>query len=147
MKILTLIASTLLCASLVQAAPGPNPDAGMMGGGMMGMMNHEQMMAMHEHMRQMQTLMGEIQQEKNADKRQAMLMKHRDMMRDGMHMLQGGKAGMGKGMPMDKGMKMEMQPEQCMQMMEERMKMMQMMMGQMMDHEKVMNQDKHPMQK
>ena len=59
------------------------------GGMMMGMMSHEQMMAMHDHMEKMQSLMKNIKSEKDPKKRHALLEEHMQAMQDGMHMMNG----------------------------------------------------------
>lgn len=113
----------------------------MSSGMMMGMMNHEQMMAMHEHMQKMYATMAKIKAEIDPEKRQKLVNEHMRSMQEGMQMMN---KGMGMHDVMDKtshpgnGMseKMDdMDMKKRVEMMEERMGMMQMMMGQMMDHE------------
>ena len=100
------------------------------GGGMMGMMSHEQMQAMHQHMEEMQALMANIQQESDPEKRKALMQAHMKDMQEGMQMM-GGQGGMGSGSKDMSSMGME----ERMGMMEKHMSMMQMMMGQMMEHD------------
>ena len=101
-----------------------------MGGMMMG---HEQMMAMHEHMQKMKEMMAKIKAETDPEKRQQLMQEHRRTMQGGMKMLDD---GMGMEMTVGESSKMDdMDMIKRMDMMEERMGMMQMMMGQMMDHE------------
>lgn len=104
---------------------------GMMKGGMMGMMNHDQMMKMHQHMEDMQSLMKNINNEKDTGKHQQMMKHHMQSMQKGMHMMNNSDCIMekkGGTMPMDMDM------EKRMNMMENHMSMMQMMMGQMIEH-------------
>ncbi|GHA12704.1 hypothetical protein [Oceanisphaera arctica] len=105
-------------------------ERGHKGDAMMGMMNHEQMQTMHQHMEKMQALMAEIRQESDPEKRTALMQTHMQDMQEGMQMMssQGGMSPGSKGMsPM--GM------EERMGMMEQRMSMMHMMMQQMMEHD------------
>jgi len=130
---------------------------GMGGGMMMGMMNRDQMMAMHSQMNQMQALMAKIHEEKDPNKRRELMQQHMAMMQSGMRMMMGkggqgmmggnmgkGGAGMnGNGMMGDKDKSAPMMDmSQRMDMMQERMNMMQMMMEQMMDHD-AMQQGHH----
>lgn len=110
------------------------------GPGMMNMMGNQQMKSMHEHMETMQALMTRIENEKDPKQHQNMMSEHMDMMMRGMNMMNENRdmmaqrkecrMGMGKG-----GDKAGMYPMECMENMQERMNMMQMMMGQMMKHQ------------
>lgn len=94
------------------------------------MMSQEQMKSMEKHMETMQEMMLTIKNEQDPKKRQALMQEHRQMMQQGMQMMHG-------GMSMDKhaGGKMgAMKMEKRMEMIEHRMGMMKMMMGQMIDH-------------
>jgi hypothetical protein len=96
-------------------------------GMMMGMMSHDQMMKMHAHMKEMQKIMKDIKQEKNTESIHVLMEKHMQSMQEGMHM-------MNKGMKGAKPTKREVGNNMSMDMMARRMNMMQMMMGQMMEH-------------
>ena len=72
-------------------------DSGMM----MGMMNHDQVMAMHDHMKKMHALMSKIKTETDPDKRQKLMDEHMQVMQDGMQMMNMGN-GMKGGKKMDK---------------------------------------------
>ncbi|MAR02256.1 MAG: hypothetical protein CMI00_17180 [Oceanospirillaceae bacterium] len=102
-------------------------------GMMMGMMNHDQMMAMHDHMKKMHALMSEIKTETDPEKRQQLMNEHMQTMQEGMQMMNMGN-GMKGGKKMDK-----MDITKRMDMMEKHMGMMQKMMGQMMDHQSEAN--------
>lgn len=126
--------SSVLMFAVVFAAPvfaekaydHGNEKSPQMGGMMMNMMSHKQMMAMHEHMQKMQATMNEIRQEPDPDKRHRLMKAHMEQMQTGMQM-------MSKGEGKDKSMQ-SMNMEDRMGMMENHMGMMQMMMGQMMEH-------------
>lgn len=79
---------------------------------------------MQTHMQQMQTLMAAIKAEQDPAKLEALRQEHMALMHSGMKM-------MGPGEGSAEGMDMEGR----MQGMEHRMEMMQMMMGQMMEHD------------
>ncbi|WP_417345527.1 hypothetical protein [Ferrimonas sp.] len=98
---------------------------------MMGMMGHEQMMAMHQHMQEMSALMDQIGQEQDHQKWQALMQSHMEKMQQGMQMMG---CGAGDKMQHGKDKSMPMTMEERVGMMEKHMKMMQMMMGQMVDH-------------
>jgi hypothetical protein len=99
-------------------------------GMMKGMMSHDQMTNMHEHMEKMQTLMKRIKSEKDPEKHHALLEEHIKAMKEGMHMMSG-RMGMGDA----KGAMKNMDAIQRIDMMEQRMSMMQMMMEQMIEHD------------
>ncbi|MBR9910226.1 MAG: hypothetical protein GYB33_07730 [Gammaproteobacteria bacterium] len=112
-----------------------------MGSMMMGMMSHDQMVAMHERMQKMHDMMAKIKAENDPEKHQKLMQEHLQAMQEGMKMMNksmGMKGGMkmsdhqGKGMPEKMG---DMDMMKRMDMMEERMGMMQMMMEQMMSHQ------------
>lgn len=119
-----------------------NQGMGMGGGMMMGMMSHDQMKAMHQHMEKMQTLMHDIQQEKDKGKAHKMLRQHMHDMQEGMHMMGGGMGNMSSGKEDMSMMPSSMKMEDRMGMMQERMNMMQMMMEQMMNHMQMMEHQK-----
>ena len=104
-------------------------------GMMMGMMSNEQIMEIHQHMQDMQSLMENIKKEANSRNRQKMMGQHMDMMQGGMHMMnsQGGMMG-GKSEMKNMSKNKDLNMEKRMGMMEDHMNMMQMMMGQMMEH-------------
>ena len=111
-----------------------------MGGMMMG---HEQMMAMHEHMQKMHDMMAKIKAETDSEKRQKLMQEHMRVMQEGMRLMGD---GMAMGMTKGESSKMDdMDMMKRMDVMAERMGMMQMMMGQMMDHES--ESQKSPVQK
>ena len=88
------------------------------------------MMKMNEHMGKLQSQMQNIKKEKPTEKRQMMMHEHMQSMQQGMLMLEGqmGSTDM-KGIPMDTRMDV----------MQSQMNMMQMMMGQMMEHNAIKN--------
>lgn len=101
-----------------------------------GMMDQQQMMKMHQHMDEMRELMGKIHKEEDPDKKQALMEQHMNSMHEGMNMMNEkmhgkmhGKSGM-SNMP---AMKMEDRMAQI----EQRMDMMQKMMGEMAEHQVV----------
>lgn len=101
----------------------------MPGNGMM--MSQEQMMGISKHMQEMQGIMLTIKNEPNPEKHQVLMQEHMQVMQQGMQMMHGG-----MGNDKNAGRKMgAMDMEKRMEMMGQRMGMMQMMMGQMMDHE------------
>ncbi|MDF1690251.1 MAG: hypothetical protein P1U35_11650 [Cycloclasticus sp.] len=78
-------------------------------------------MQMHDHMKDMQKLMADIKQEKNPTKRHKMMKDHMQSMQKGMHMIgDGGKSSVNLTTRVG--------------LLEERIKMMQTMMVQMMDY-------------
>lgn len=101
----------------------------------MGMMNQEQMMAMHEHMQDMQSLMSEIREEDDPERRQQLMHEHMQQMQGSMGMMESMMGGAGPGNDQTDSSATSMQQMQNrMQMMLEGMQMMQMMMRQMMSH-------------
>lgn len=109
--------------------------------GMQGGSNNErsQMMNMHEHMGKTESLMNEIQSNKQPEKRREMMHEHMKQMRMGMDMMHGG------GMMGDKKADGEPCPhmDSRMGIMEQRMKMMQRMMRQMMEHQSQQDMPMH----
>lgn len=73
------------------------------GMGMMGMMDHEQMMKMHEHMQKMREDMAKIRQEKDPARREQMMQQHMDEMDKNMGMMQDMMGHDSKNMPADTG--------------------------------------------
>ena len=101
----------------------------------MGMktMTDEQMSLMQQHMKEMHTLLANVKQETDQDKRDAMLAKHAESMEKMMEMMHGDagdKADDGKSMKNHKAMA----PDAHLKMLEQRMAMMEEMMGQVMGH-------------
>ena len=138
-KLIPALVIAAAISSPAFAEKGHKHDDGKEGGMMMGMMSHDQMMAMHKHMQKMHDQMAKIKSETDPEKRQKLMQEHMEAMQKGMQTMN---HGMGKGMSMAKHKKKntaEMMDEKTMMkrmnMMEQRMNMMQMMMGQMMDHE------------
>jgi len=92
------------------------------------MMSSGSMMQMNEHMGKLQSQMTNIKREKSSEKRNMMMHEHMQSMQQGMKMMKGGMESTDKkemgNMPIDKRMEM----------MQDKINMMQMMMGQMMEH-------------
>jgi hypothetical protein len=86
---------------------------------------------MQQNMQEMQTLMAQIKEEQDPAKLEALMQQHRELMREGMGMMREGMGMMGRNGEPAAGMTMERRMEG----MEGRMEMMQMMMGQMMEHD------------
>lgn len=132
-KILLMALTAGMMAGPALAADDPDNQGAaeetMAPGMMMGMMNHEQMMRMQEHMQEMQQLMADIQAESDPDRRQALLEAHRAKMDEAMGMMGGAMMGHTGG-----GNMREMDMAERMQMMQNQMGMMGMMMQQMMEH-------------
>ena len=94
----------------------------------------QQMMNMQQHMSENQALMAQIRAEKNVKKREQLMQQHVDAMSSQMETMNNFMGGGHKG---------KMSPENMPERIEEmgiRMDMMQMMMGQMLDHQ---DQDQH----
>lgn len=128
MKVLAKVMMVTAVMSGPIFAESHPPQGGANKGG--GMMSHEQMQTMHQHIEQMQVLMADIKQENDPEKRKALMQSHLQSMQEGMQMMNG------PGGPGAEGMGMvPMGMEERMDMMEQRMNMMQMMMGQMMEHD------------
>jgi hypothetical protein len=95
---------------------------------------------MTEHMRSMQEQMDKIRQTTDASERQKLLAEHMAAMQEGMKTMQGTGGGMMMGMMGGGAMAGGGQPggAQSLQMMENRLDMMQVMMAQMMEHMQMM---------
>ena len=139
-KLISILTITTALASPVFAAGDDQHDHTKNSQGaqgmQMGMMDHKQMAAMHDHMKEMKATMSRIKAETDPVARKKLMKQHRESMMDGMEMM-GGDLGMDKkqhASMRDMGMTKRMD------MMEQRMGMMQEMMGQMMEHEAL---DKH----
>lgn len=139
-KLITIFSLALLLANPVFAqdqddtAPAPG---GMMG--MMGMMTDEQVEQMQAHLQEMQALMERVQQEDDPARRRELMQEHMTALREGMRMMGGGMMmgrGQGQGQPQGqgRGQGMNLSEEERLQRMQNHMAMMQMMMGQMMQH-------------
>ena len=131
--IISVLAVTALLSSPVFADDhghnGGMDKSDMTAGGMM--MSHEQMVTMHKHMQKMTDIMKKIKTETDSEKRQKLMQQHINDMQEGMKMRMG-------DMSMDMKTQSKMGDKDMMKrmtMMEQRMGMLQMMMGQMMDHE------------
>ena len=127
--ILLTIATGLLAGSVLAANGQPQEGEAMAPGMMMGMMNHEQMMTMHEHMQEMQQLMADIREENDPDRRMQMMQEHMVQMNEAMSMMGGAMMG-----STGDGNMANLSMEERMQMMQNQMGMMNMMMEQMMNH-------------
>lgn len=103
-------------------------------GKMMGMMNNEQMMAMHKHMSEMQDIMKQLKEEVDPHAFEELMAKHQGQMRKGMEMMMHGSM-MGKDMS---AINMDEQTK----MMGMHMEMMKGMMEQMMQHGEMMKKPK-----
>ena len=101
----------------------------------MGMMNEAKMEKMQKHISEMNTLLGQVRKETNQEKREEMLLKHAQSMGDMMSMMHGEHKGQESSMTKDnmKAMKEEKQisDEQRIEMMENRIALIEEMMGQM----------------
>lgn len=133
------LALTVLLIGLSQAALGQQHGAGASGdhqsGESMGMMDQEQMMAMHEHMQSMQSLMSAIREEDDPERRQQLMQEHMQQMHSSMGMMEDMSGGAGPDNDqVDPGAPPMQQMQNRMQKMQEGMQMMQMMMKQMMSH-------------
>ena len=104
----------------------------------MGMMDEAKMEKMQTHMSEMKTVLEKVKKETDPEKRQKMLQEHANKMESMMAMMHGSEMGKGQSMGkhnMDKMKKgMQMSDEQKMEMMENRLMMMEQMMNQMMGH-------------
>ena len=135
-KILLLTVTTGLLTGPVLAAEEHDHDANqaqegeaMAPGMMMGMMNHEQMMQMHEHMQEMQALMTRVSEEDDPEIQQQLMQEHMASMQEGLAIMGGSRMGMSGNEEMS-----SMSMEERMNMMQNQMGMMNMMMEQMMRH-------------
>ncbi|MAZ89967.1 MAG: hypothetical protein CL693_20210 [Cellvibrionaceae bacterium] len=107
-------------------------------------MSEQQMSTMQTHMKEMNTLLQNLKQEADPDKREALLQSHAKSMQTMMAMMEekSGAKGHGKkkGGMMKKGRK---DSDTRIEMMEKRMTMMEKMMGQMMGHTVEKSKFKH----
>lgn len=159
----------LIACSVLVAAPAlvlAQGNDGQMPRG--GMMNEEQMQQMYENMSQMQGMMQQMPNAGSQEERQRLMQQHMESMQEHMGMMRGGMMGngmMGQGMPGqgmmggDQGMMNNqgqkqsgnaqrnhsggagMGYEQRMNMMENRMDQMQLMMEQMLEHQRQLNRN------
>lgn len=127
MKMQQLIA--MLALSTAMGVFAANEQEGMKPGTMMGMMNHEQMTQMREHMQEIQEVMAAIKAENNPERRMEMMQEHKAKMNEAMGMMGGAMMGRPE-MRNEESMNME----ERMAMMQNQMGMMGMMMQQMMEH-------------
>ena len=140
--------SVLVSAPLLAFAQGNSGD---MNHG--GMMNQEQMQQMRENMSQMQEMRRRIHDANPGDERERLREQHMDSMRKHMELMRGGMMGNGQGMrnngqgmmnqqgqrqsgnpKQNRSGKTDVNYEQRMEMMENRMNQMQLMMEQMLEH-------------
>ena len=143
MKLLNKIVLVTALLSTPFAATHAEQHSDKMGMGMemgnkmkgMGMeaMTDEQMSAMQQHMQDMDTLLAKVKQETDQDKRDAMLTKHAEGMENMMAMMNGDPTSKGNDAKMMKN-HAAMTPDAHLKMLEQRMAMMEKMMGQMMGH-------------
>ena len=132
-KLIPALVFAAAISSPAFAEKGHNHDdgkEGAIGGMMMGMMSHDQMMAMHKHMQEMHDQMAKIKSETDPDKRHKLMQEHMEAMQKGMQMMN---HGMPEGMGKEKSSNMDM--TERMDKMEKHMNMMQMMMKQMGEHQ------------
>ena len=137
MKTLTslLLASALVAAPIATSYAHQHTDKSDM-----PMMDSQMMKKMQTHMEEMQAVLDAVKSESDPEKREAMLHEHAKKMQDMMGMMEGKDSmGMKDGKGMKGGMGMEhkhsdMSTDDKMKMMEQRMAMMEDMMGQMMGH-------------
>ena len=123
---IALAIATLMAAPVAHAVESHH--SGGTGGGQMQMMDK-----MQSHMQKMMKEMEQIHATKDPEKRQQLIDKHMESMREGMKMMRGmGSGGMMMG-GKTKGMAMGGDMESRMKHLEERMDMMQMMMEQMVE--------------
>tara|TARA_R110000737_G_C14613063_1_gene491356 strand:- start:3163 stop:3648 length:486 start_codon:yes stop_codon:yes gene_type:complete len=104
----------------------------------MGMMDEAKMEKMQKHISEMDTLLEQVKKETDPEKREEMLHKHAQSMEDMMATMHGKHKGKGSSMGKHNMAKMkkgeQMPAEQKMEMMENRLMMMEQMMNQMMGH-------------
>jgi hypothetical protein len=96
-------------------------------------MGADEMAAMDQHMKAMQSMREKMMAAKTPEERQALMAEHMKLMQDGMSMMKGmgGRSGMGSGMMAGKEKRHAMGERH--QMMEKRMEMMESMMQMMID--------------
>tara|TARA_R110001592_G_scaffold193850_3_gene441152 strand:- start:273 stop:758 length:486 start_codon:yes stop_codon:yes gene_type:complete len=104
----------------------------------MGMMDEAKMEKMQKHISEMDALLEQVKKETDPEKREEMLHKHAQSMEDMMATMHGKHKGKGSSMGKHNMAKMkkgeQMPAEQKMEMMENRLMMMEQMMNQMMGH-------------
>lgn len=146
----TLLMSTIFIAPITYADKHHFEGMGM-GEGMGGMMmNQDQMMGMHIQMQKMREQIEEIRNEKNKVKRQELMNNHLASMQEGMQMMNKGfmrnckiKADCPQQDTMTKGMgkkNKSIKTDDRIEMMEQRMGMMQIMMDQILEHKMLENE-------
>ncbi|AVJ56646.1 hypothetical protein C5610_10320 [Idiomarina sp. OT37-5b] len=131
-KVLSALTITALMASPV-FADAQHKHGDDKTGSMSGMMHHEKMTSMNEHMQEMREAMEKIKSESDPKKRKKLMEEHMKSMQKGMQMMNHGMdKGMNKG-EHKKGDKAEQMGKENMmnkmKMMEHRMDMMQMMIA------------------
>ncbi|MBS9869650.1 hypothetical protein [Vibrio alginolyticus] len=131
--ITTIAVSAVLASTSIVASAHQENHGAQQGGMAMGMMSGDQMAGMHKHMHEMQSLMASIKQESDPEKREQLLREHHKSMQEGMHMMMGGTSAQHSEMKMDERMNM----------MEQRMGMMNMMMEQMLESGELHQKQRH----
>lgn len=134
--------SKIIAISLIMATPvvwAQGSDNQQSPGGMM--MSPEQMQQMHQNMSRMQD-MAPMMRESSGQNRQKLMQEHMELMQNQMHMMRGGMMG-NRGMMNGQGMQghssqgnPEIKSEDRIQFMEQRMGQMQLMMEQMLEHQR-----------
>lgn len=131
--ITTIAISAVLASTSIVASAHQENHGAQQGGMAMGMMSGEQMDVMHKHMHEMQSLMASIKQESDPEKREQLLREHHNSMQEGMHMMMGDASAQHDQMKVDERMDM----------MEQRLGMMNMMMEQMLESDEIHQQQSH----
>ncbi|NKJ69472.1 hypothetical protein EX191_17125 [Vibrio chemaguriensis] len=131
--ITTIAVSAVLASTSIVASAHQENHGAQQGGMAMGMMSGDQMDVMHKHMHEMQSLMASIKQESDPEKLEQLLREHHNSMQEGMHMMMGGTSAQHAEMKIDERMNM----------MEQRMGMMNMMMEQMLESGEIHQQQSH----
>lgn len=143
MKLLNkvVLITALLSAPVVAVQGEQHTNKMNMGMGMQALTD-EQMSAMQQHMQEMDTLLAKVKQETDQDKRDGMLAEHGQDMEKMMAMMHGGPEGKGHN-----AKKMAnhdaMTPDAHLKMLDQRMAMMEKMMGQMMGHTAEKSKKRH----
>lgn len=134
MKLLNkiVLVSALLSTPFVAPHAAQNSDKMGMGMGMKAM-TEEQMSLMQQNMKKMATLLAKLKQETNPAKREALLAEHVDSLEKMMAMMNSGSLIKGHDAKMMSDYE-AMTPDAHLKMLEQRMAMMEEMMGQMMGH-------------
>jgi hypothetical protein len=133
MLIAATVLSTVLASTATVASEHHESHSMQQGGMAMGMMSHDQMAVMHKHMQEMQQLMASIKQESDPEKRKQLLQEHQESMQEGMHIMMGDTSAKHSKMNTDERISM----------MEQRMGMMHMMMGQMLESDELHQNQRH----